>query len=258
MSAPTLDVAVYVGRFQPFHWGHLALLRHALEIAPTVVLVIGCAWQARTPKNPLTWQERAEMVRLALSPEERGRVKVLRMRDHYDEARWVRAVQREVADVCAESASVALVGHDKDATSEYLRSFQGWTVISVERVPGADGTAMRDALYGTGGRNIDATLIALARPLLRSRRSRAAGRASRRRCPVGGMDSDRAAGGDGGSFPRRPLPHAGPPSRSDGRRVKDSAADFSRPYTTVDSAIFTVQLAAQRAIVGAGRRHSGD
>lgn len=157
----TPDVAVYVGRFQPFHLGHLALLKHALEIAPTVVLVIGSAWQARTPKNPLTWQERAEVVRLALTPEERERVKFLPMRDHYDEARWVQAVQRGVADLCGEAASVALVGHYKDATSEYLRSFQGWTVISVERVPGADGTGLRDALYAAAGENVDATLAAL-------------------------------------------------------------------------------------------------
>lgn len=161
MTTPTPDVAVYVGRFQPFHLGHLALLKHALEIAPTVVVVIGSAWQARTPKNPLTWQERAEVVRLPLTAEERERVKFLPMRDHYDEARWVQAVQRGVSDLCGDAASVALVGHYKDATSEYLRSFQGWTVISVERVPGADGTALRDALYATGTQNVEATLAAL-------------------------------------------------------------------------------------------------
>ena len=161
MTTPTPDVAVYVGRFQPFHLGHLALLKHALEIAPTVVLVMGSAWQARTPKNPLTWQERAEVVRLALNDDERERVKFLPMRDHYDEARWVQAVQRGVTDLCGETASVALVGHYKDATSEYLRSFPGWTVISVERVPGADGTGLRDALYAAGAHNIDATLAAL-------------------------------------------------------------------------------------------------
>lgn len=161
MTTPTPDVAVYVGRFQPFHLGHLALLKHALELAPTVVVVMGSAWQARTPKNPLTWQERAEVVRLALGDEERGRVKFLPMRDHYDELRWVRAVQRGVADLCGEAASVALVGHHKDATSEYLRSFQGWTVISVERVPGADGSALRDALYASASHNVEATLAAL-------------------------------------------------------------------------------------------------
>ncbi len=59
-----------VGRFQPFHNAHLALLRRALEIAPHCVVVIGSAHQARTPKNPFTWAERAEMIRLALKPED--------------------------------------------------------------------------------------------------------------------------------------------------------------------------------------------
>ncbi len=155
------DVAVYIGRFQPFHLGHLALLQHALELAPTVVVVIGSAWQARTPRNPCTWQERAEMIRLALPDDARERVRFLPMRDYYDEARWVQAVQRGVRDLCGEAVRVALVGHYKDATSEYLRAFQGWTVISVEPVPGADGTALRDALYAAAAHNPEATLAAL-------------------------------------------------------------------------------------------------
>ena len=51
---PTFDLAVLVGRFQPFHAAHLALLHRALAIAPRVVVVVGSAFQARTPKNPFT------------------------------------------------------------------------------------------------------------------------------------------------------------------------------------------------------------
>jgi len=160
--APRPDLAVYVGRFQPFHGGHLALLRHALELAPQVVVVIGSAWQARTPKNPFSWQERAEMIRLALTADERERVQFLPVRDHYNEARWVDAVRQGVATLGGDGMQhVALVGHHKDATSEYLRSFGGWTVVSVERVPGADGTHLRDALFAGGADAIEPTLAAL-------------------------------------------------------------------------------------------------
>ena len=68
------DWSVYIGRFQPFHLGHLALLQRALSLAPRCVVVLGSAHQARTPKNPWTWQERAEMIRLALSAADRDRV----------------------------------------------------------------------------------------------------------------------------------------------------------------------------------------
>jgi bifunctional NMN adenylyltransferase/nudix hydrolase len=161
MADSTFDVAVYVGRFQPFHLGHLALLKHALSVAPRVVLVVGSAHQARSPKNPFTWRERAEMVRLALDDADRARVDFLPVRDHYDEARWVAAVQSGVKALAGPSASVALVGHFKDATSDYLKAFAGWSVVSMARVTSADGTALRDALFGAAAQSIDATLAAL-------------------------------------------------------------------------------------------------
>ena len=143
------DLAVLVGRFQPFHDAHLALLRRALAIAPRVVVVVGSAFQARTPKNPFTWTERAEMIRLALPQAERERVTVVPMRDYYDEVRWVASVLAAVAKLTADEAAprVTLVGHFKDATSSYLAAFPGWTLDSVDRLPGADGTQLRDALF---------------------------------------------------------------------------------------------------------------
>ena len=145
------DLSVLVGRFQPFHGAHLALLRHALAVAPQCIVVIGSANQARTPKNPFSWTERAEMIRLALPEAERERVRFLAVRDYYDEARWVRAVRRGVDELAGGDGSrrVALVGHFKDATSGYLDAFPGWTLESVERLGGADGTHLRDALFAS-------------------------------------------------------------------------------------------------------------
>lgn len=146
------DLAVVVGRFQPFHSAHLALVRRALAAADRCVVVIGSAHQARTPKNPFTWSERAGMIRLALTEAERERVRFLPVRDYYDQARWIRAVRAAVGALDAEDAApgatrIALVGHFKDATSEYLRGFPGWTLVPVEALPGVGGTALRDALF---------------------------------------------------------------------------------------------------------------
>lgn len=162
-----LDIAVYIGRFQPLHNGHLALLRQALAVAPLVVVVIGSAHQARTPKNPFTWEERAEMIRLALPAADRARVRYLPVRDHYDEAKWVAAVQHGV-QVVAEQAglghrpAVALIGHFKDATSAYLQQFGGWTLRSVERASPVDAVHIRSAWLGSAGKDLDASLSALA------------------------------------------------------------------------------------------------
>ena len=145
------DLSILVGRFQPFHGAHLALLQRALDVAAQCIVVIGSAHQARTPKNPFTWTERAEMIRLALPEADRERVRFLPVRDYYDEARWVRAVRRGVDELAGGEAQrrIALVGHFKDATSSYLDAFPGWSLESVERLGGADGTHLRDALFAS-------------------------------------------------------------------------------------------------------------
>jgi len=146
----TSDIAVLVGRFQPLHDAHLALLTRALAVASRCVVIIGSAFQARTPRNPFTWKERAETIRQALPPADRDRVTLVPMRDYYDEARWVAAVREAVAALIPpeEAPRVTLVGHLQDATSAYLSAFPGWTLDSVDRLPGAGGTQLRDALFG--------------------------------------------------------------------------------------------------------------
>lgn len=160
----TSDVAVCIGRFQLFHNGQLALLRLALASAPQCVVVLGSAHQARTPRNPFTWQERAEMIRLALSEEERARVKFLPLRDYYDTQRWVQAVQAGVVRLAGlqASASVALVGHHKDATSGYLHDFPQWQLLEVGPQGRINASALRDAVFGAAqGGSLDAALAAL-------------------------------------------------------------------------------------------------
>lgn len=161
------DLAVYIGRFQPFHNGHLALLKQALNTAEHVVVVIGSANQARTPKNPLTWPERCEMIKLALTDTERSRISYLPVRDYYDDARWVQAVRQGVEQIgtargLTAKPSITLVGHFKDATSDYLRRFEGWDLCSVERAGPVDAAHIRDALFGSAGHSLEASLSALS------------------------------------------------------------------------------------------------
>lgn len=163
MSPIRPQLAVLVGRFQPFHNAHLALLQHALTLAPRCVVVIASAHQARTPKTPFTWAERAEMIRLALTDEQRERVQFLPVRNHYDESRWVKSVKAGVAALHpdVQGADITLVGHFKDATSAYLRRFAGWSLTAVARQPGISGTQLRDVYYAASDDELPAALSAL-------------------------------------------------------------------------------------------------
>jgi bifunctional NMN adenylyltransferase/nudix hydrolase len=141
------EVAVYIGRFQVFHNAQLALLRRALAAAPQCVVVLGSAFQARSPRHPFTWEERAAMIRAALTAEEQERLQFLPVRDCYDAARWAAAVKRGVAALHPAARSVRLVGHLKDETSGYLRDFPEWRLDAAERQGDISGTALRDAYF---------------------------------------------------------------------------------------------------------------
>ncbi|MFC1599889.1 nicotinamide-nucleotide adenylyltransferase [Patescibacteria group bacterium] len=58
--------ALFVGRFQPFHNGHLDAIKSMLENEDRVVLVIGSAEENNEPANPFTAGERFQMIEVAL------------------------------------------------------------------------------------------------------------------------------------------------------------------------------------------------
>lgn len=62
--------AVFVGRFQPFHKGHLGALQDILEKVDEVIIVVGSAQYSHSLDNPFTTGERITMIRRALENEE--------------------------------------------------------------------------------------------------------------------------------------------------------------------------------------------
>ena len=136
------DTAVLIGRFQPFHSGHAALLAHAFRTAPRVVLVLGSAHSARTPRNPFTAAAREAMIRSTLTDSDNRRLLVAGQRDVWDVRRWSREVRAAVEAVAG--GRVALVGHRKDDSSSYLACFPEWTEVETGRLGPLDATPLRE------------------------------------------------------------------------------------------------------------------
>jgi bifunctional NMN adenylyltransferase/nudix hydrolase len=141
------DLAVVIGRFQPFHHGHLALLEHALSLAPRALLVLGSARGPRMAKNPFSFEERKATILASLPTEQRARVSCVGVRDYYDEPRWAAAVKAAVARET--TGRVALVGFRKDDSSSYLSLFPEWREVSLPRQAPIDGTALRRSYFAS-------------------------------------------------------------------------------------------------------------
>jgi cytidyltransferase-like protein len=53
-------VALFIGRFQPFHKGHLYSLEKCLEIAESVIVGVGSSQDSGTENNPWSYDVRKE------------------------------------------------------------------------------------------------------------------------------------------------------------------------------------------------------
>ncbi|MGA8303429.1 MAG: nicotinamide-nucleotide adenylyltransferase [Thermoplasmata archaeon] len=86
---------VLIGRFQPLHRGHLAVVREIRSARPDdeLILGIGSAQESYTWKNPFTSGERAEMIARALREAEIDRVVAVPLPDIQRHSLWVRYVE---------------------------------------------------------------------------------------------------------------------------------------------------------------------
>jgi nicotinamide-nucleotide adenylyltransferase len=85
---------IFVGRFQPFHLGHLKAIKWILERCEKVTIVIGSSRQSFTERNPFTVEERRRMIRRSLEDEGVGKEKyeIIEISDVFDCERWVKSI----------------------------------------------------------------------------------------------------------------------------------------------------------------------
>lgn len=67
MQNKKYKVGLYIGRFQPFHNGHLYMVKEAMKQCEFLIIAIGSAQESRTEKNPFSIYERYKYIRSALS-----------------------------------------------------------------------------------------------------------------------------------------------------------------------------------------------
>src|ERR671922_1103006 len=79
-----------VGRFQPFHNGHLSLAKQILGECDELIIAIGSAQFNYTYKDPFTAGERISMIHAALSESkiDLGRCYIIPVVNDENNARW--------------------------------------------------------------------------------------------------------------------------------------------------------------------------
>ena len=83
------ETALLIGRFQPFHLGHLHAVGYALDMVDRLLLGIGSSNRSREPANPFTVDERRAMILGSLDADTCGRLTVCHIPDVQNHIRWM-------------------------------------------------------------------------------------------------------------------------------------------------------------------------
>lgn len=156
------DIAVFIGRFQPFHLGHQAVIDEALEISDKVLVMVGSAFEPRTSYNPWFFEEREHMIRSTYNEEDNARIICEPLTDvRYSDALWVTQIQKALYKIePSPDARITLIGQEDQGEGFYTNLFPQWGAVSIPRYEDSNGTAIRKDLLEDGTiSNVDDVLI---------------------------------------------------------------------------------------------------
>ena len=82
---------LFVGRFQPFHKGHLEVIKRIVKEVDELVIIVGSSQYSHKLDNPFTAGERITMIRKALEEEgiQLSRTWIIPVPDVHQHALWV-------------------------------------------------------------------------------------------------------------------------------------------------------------------------
>ncbi|AAY79716.1 nicotinamide-nucleotide adenylyltransferase [Sulfolobus acidocaldarius] len=87
--------ALFPGRFQPFHLGHLQVVKWLLDRYEELIIMIGSGQESHSPYNPFTAGERLVMVKESLA--ETGidlrKVVIFPVMESFTSKNWIRIVE---------------------------------------------------------------------------------------------------------------------------------------------------------------------
>ena len=82
-----------IGRFQPFHLGHLEAFKFALIQVEKLYIGIGSSNKPKTDNNPFDAEERKEMILSSLADTMKNKIEIYFIPDFDDHQKWVENIE---------------------------------------------------------------------------------------------------------------------------------------------------------------------
>ena len=134
---------LFVGRFQPFHLGHLADIKAALKECDELIIAVGSSQHSHTADNPFSFEERVRMIEDTLIAEGVEHYTIFAVPDVNDDSRWVEHVETLVPKF-----DIVYTGNQK---TDRLFKQRYHKVKRVEMVQGVNSTTIRKRMISDRG-----------------------------------------------------------------------------------------------------------
>ena len=128
-----------IGRFQPFHLGHLEALRFALSKVDKLWLGLGSSNKPTEKNNPFSAEERKEMILSSIDDSMKEKISIYFIPDLDNHVRWIEKIDTIVPDFD--------IVFSNDELTNHLYSKRDVQVLSIPFLK-------RDELSGTNVRDL--------------------------------------------------------------------------------------------------------
>lgn len=137
-------IAIYIGRFQPLHFGHLEIIKHCKSNYDETIVFVGSYNKRRSMKNPFEFKTISKWLLIS------GADKVHPLNDYiYDDEKWANQIKNIISNIYKnKDYEITLVGHMKDDSSFYLNMFPDYKLdLLPEFHNGISATDIRKELF---------------------------------------------------------------------------------------------------------------
>jgi len=128
-----------IGRFQPFHLGHLEALQFALSRVDKLFVGLGSSNKPPGENNPFSAEEREKMIISSIDNTIRDKIEIFFIPDFDDHQKWVKHIETIIPQFD--------IVFTNDQMTEFLFSKKGIKVLAIP-------FTRRDVLSGTNIRDL--------------------------------------------------------------------------------------------------------
>ena len=138
-----MTTALFLGRFQPFHNGHLYVIKEALKEVDKIIIGVAYNEDADKNENPFSVEERIEMIDLALPANEISNYTIFPVPDHDDDSKWV-----EQLETLVPKFDVVYMSDKNTFGEKWVERClkEKYTIRRIKSITGIDGTIIREKI----------------------------------------------------------------------------------------------------------------